>query len=170
MNALTTHFPIIADPDQLSGAGPFTLSCVGDVTVHAPDLGSYPQQVTILMGRFHRFADACAKRCGRQPDLCLDMLSGFTPNLLFIEDGRKRLCLAGQIAQAGLVWCDPVASNTAARQVVLEAFRIRSQAMLEMDQGAPAKAQTLRFHAAVLEARLVDPVWRSQPLERAQAA
>ncbi len=172
MNALTSHFPIIADPAQLAGAGPFTLSCVGEVTAHAPDLGSYPQQVTILLGRFRRFAEAfaCAKRRGRQPDLCVDTLSGFTPNLLIIKDGCKRLCLAGQIARAGPVWCEPVASDTEARQVVLEACQIRSQAMLAMDQGAPAKAQTLRFHAAVLEARLVDPVWRGQPLEQAQAA
>ncbi len=130
MNALTTHFPIIADPDQLSGVGPFTLSCVGEVTAHAPDLGSYPQQVTVLLGRFRCFAEAfaCAKRRGRQADLCIDTLSGFMLNLLVIEDSRKRLCLAGQIAQAGLIWCDPVASDTEARQVVLEACQIAGYA------------------------------------------
>lgn len=90
-----SYFPIIADPVQLAEVGPFTLSCVGEMIVDASDLGTYPQQVTVLLGRFRRFADAfaCAKRRGRQHDPCVDALSGFTPNLLIIEDALKHLCL-----------------------------------------------------------------------------
>ncbi len=76
--------------------------------------GAHPQQVTILLGCFRCFAEAfaCAKRRGRQPDLCVDTLSSFTPNLLIIEDGRKRLCLAAQITPRGLARCASVALDT----------------------------------------------------------
>lgn len=169
MTVHSSYFPIVADPAQLAEAGPFTLFCVGEVIVDAPGLGSYPQQVTILLGRFRRFADAfaCAKRRGRQHDLCVDALSGFTPNLLIIEDAQKRLCLAGQITPTGLASCDPVISDTEARQVMQDAMQLRSRAA---DLSDPIAARALRFHVAALDGRLVDPVWRSQPIAQVQAA
>lgn len=172
MTAHSSYFPILADPAQLAETGPFILSCVGEVMTHAPDLGSYPQQVTLLLGRFRRFADAfaCARRRGRQHDLCVEGLSGFTPNLLIIEDALQRLCLAGQIAPTGPFWCDPVTSDAEARQMVLEASRVRSQSVVAAEQGAMAKAQALRFRAAALDARLVDPAWRTHPIAQVQAA
>lgn len=169
MTVHSSYFPIVADPAQLAEAGPFTLSCVGEVIVDAPDFGSYPQQVTVLLGRFRRFAEAfsCAKRRGRQHDLCVDALSGFTPNLLIIEDGHKRLCLAGQIMPTRLVPCDPVISDAEARRVMQDAIQLRSRAA---DLSDPAAARALRFRAAALDARLVDPVWRNQPLAQKQVA
>lgn len=169
MTVHTSYFPIISDPIQLANAGPFTLSCVGEVMVEAADLGSYPQQVTILLGRFRRFSDAmaCAKRRGQQSDLCVDALSGFTPNLLIIEDGRKRLCLAGQITPSGLSPCEPVSSDTQAQQVMRQAMQLRSQSL---DEPILIKAKELRFRAAALDARLVDPVWRNLPVPQQRAA
>lgn len=169
MTVHTSYFPIISDLIQLADAGPFTLSCVGEVTVEAPDFGSYPQQLTILLGRFRRFSDAmaCAKPRGQQSDLCVDTLSGFTPNLLIIEDGRKRLCLAGQITPSGLSPCEPVSSDIEAQQVMRQAMQLRSQSL---DEPILSKAKELRFRAAALDATLVDPVWRNQPIFQRQAA
>lgn len=103
---------------------------------------------------------AYALRRGRQGGIRADLLPAFIPNLLIIMDGQQRLCLAGRITPAGLVWCNPVASDAEARHVVEAACQLRAQAMAALDRAAPAEAQTLRFRAAALDGRLVDPLWR----------
>lgn len=169
MTVHSTYFPIVADPGQLADAGPFTLFCVGEVVVDAPGLGAYPQQVTIMLGRFRRFSEAlaCARRRGRQRDLCVDSVSGFTPNLLAIEDARKQLCAAGQITPRGLAPCDPVTSEAEARRVMQDAIQLRARSM---DEPNARTARNLRFQAAALDARLIDPAWRLAPVPQLQVA
>ncbi len=173
MNALVSDFQIDAAPALIGDAGPFTLSCVGETITHDPDLGSYPVPARIQIGRFRSFdeAVACAERRGRQTDLCVDAFQSFVPNLLTITDDHQRLCLAGQIAADCFVWSDPVTTDAEARNVVLEASGIRSRAMAALDQDKPDEARALRFRAAALEARLIDPVWRfANPVRAARAA
>lgn len=169
MTVHSSYFSIVADPGHLADAGPFTLSCVGEVMVEAPDVGTYPQQVTIMLGRFRGFLEAFAfaKRRGRQRDLCVDAVSGFTPNLLVIEDGHKRLVAAGQITPNGLAPCDPVTSEAEARLVMQDAIQLRARSM---DEPIAQTARNLRFQAAALDARLIDPVWRLAPVPQLQAA
>jgi hypothetical protein len=173
MNALASNFRANAAPALITDAGPFILTCVGEIMTQDPDLGRYPIPAGIQIGRFRSFAEAvaCAERRGRQPNLCVDAFQSFAPNLLTIADRHRRLCLGGQIGVSGLTWCDPVTSDAEARGVVQEASGIRSRAMAALDRNEAAAARALRFQAAALEARLVDPVWRfANPVRAARAA
>ena len=173
MNALTSCFPANALPAMLADAGPFSLICVGETLVHDPDLGSWPVQTTFLLGRFRELDEAigCAARRGRPGGLRVEYMLGFTPNLLVLQDHQQRLCLAGQIASAGLIWCAPVASEAEARRVVQKACRLRGQAMAAQDRGEYETACDLRRDATALDARLVDPAWRGAvQIGRLQAA
>lgn len=162
MNTHVSRAEIGVTPASLADVGPFSLSCAGESVAYDPDLGAWPVQSSILLGRFRAFdeAMACALRRGRQGGIRGDLLPGFTPNLLILTDGQQRLCLAGRITPPGLVWCDPVASGAEARHVVRKACQLRAQAMAALDRDAPAEAQTLRFRATTLDGRLVDPLWR----------
>lgn len=173
MNALVSDFHLTTVPALIGHAGPFTLSCVGETKTQDPDLGCYPVPANVQIGRFRSFADAiaCAERRGRQQDLCVDAFQSFAPNLLTISDRHHRLCLAGQIGETGFTWCDPVTSDAEARGVVLGASGIRSRAMAALEAGDKEGARTLRFAAAAIEARLIDPAWRfAGPVRAARAA
>lgn len=173
MNAHVSEFHVNAAPALIGDAGPFTVSCVGETNTHDPDLGSYPTPASIQIGRFRSFdeAVACAERRGRQAELCVDAFHSFTPNLLTVLDGQHRLCLGGQIGVSGLVWSDPVTTDSEARKVVLDASGIRSRAMAALDRGERDEARRLRFQAAAIEVRLIDPVWRfANPVRAVRAA
>ncbi|MDF2142657.1 hypothetical protein [Paenirhodobacter sp. CAU 1674] len=163
MNAIMPR-PRGASVAPLPGEGPFSLLCAGETQTSVPGLGAYPVQTSVLLGRFRGIEDAmaCAERRGAQRDLCADALIGFMPNLLLLQDARHRLCLAGQIAGTGLQWCAPVQSVAEVREVVMRASEIRARAMAALDRGAASEARTLRFQAAALEARLVDPAWHGR--------
>ena len=172
MNAHVSDFCLSAAPALIGDAGPFTLFCVGETMKNDPDLGCYPVPASVQIGRFRSFAEAvaCAERRGRQQDLCVDAFQSFAPNLLTISDRHHRLCLAGQFGATGFTWCDPVTSDAEARGVVLEASGIRSHAMAAQDAGDAEAARTLRFAAAAIEARLIDPAWRFAGSVRAARA
>lgn len=163
MNTHVSRVEIGVTPASWADAGPFSLSCAGAANAYDPDLGARPVQTSILLGRFCAFGEAmaCALRRGRQGGIRADLLPGFMPNLLIIADGQQRLCLAGRITPKGLVWCDPVATDREAWHVVQEACCLRAQAMAALDRDDHAEAQALRFRAAALDGRLVDPCWRS---------
>jgi len=173
MRTSVSEFQSNITPALIENAGPFYLSCVGETTLSDPDLGSWPLLASIQIGRFRSFNEtvACAERRGRQCNLCIDAFQSFTPNLLTITDRHQRLCLAGQITASGLVWCDPVTSDAEARTIVLDASGIRSRAMAALDRNEATEARALRFQAAAIEARLIDPVWRfASPVRTCRAA
>lgn len=173
MNALVSDIRANAAPALIAHAGPFTLSCVGETMAQDPDLGTYPVPASVQIGRFRSFAEAvaCAERRGRQSDLCIDAFQSFAPNLLTIVDRHQRLCLGGQIEASGLTWCDPVTSDAEVRAIVLEASGIRSGAVAALEREEREAARALRFQAAALEARLIDPAWRfASPVRTNRAA
>ncbi|WFE73974.1 hypothetical protein [Roseinatronobacter sp. S2] len=92
-------------------------------------------------------------------DICadLDMSLRFHPRIMTIEDRMRGLVLAGEIRADIIHWQQPVASGAEARRAVAEASRLRGLAFRTPDT---AEARALRFRAAVLEVRLVDPFWR----------
>lgn len=83
------------------------------------------------------------------------------PQLLAILDRDDRLVLAGAASQGGLAWCHPVQSAAEARAVVGKASQLRAEATHACDWQEPALAVFLRQRADLLEARLVDPLWRA---------
>jgi hypothetical protein len=76
---------------------------------------------------------------------------------MLIQDSALGLFLAGEIRAGVILWQQPVASDTEARRIVTEAGQLRGMAFRAVSTG---EARRLRYRAAVLETRLVDPFWR----------
>ena len=83
------------------------------------------------------------------------------PRKLAILDRDERLVLAGAAANGAVAWCAPVMTATEARVVVMEASQLRAQASRAADWQESDLATRLRQRADLLEARLVDPLWRA---------
>ena len=81
--------------------------------------------------------------------------------LLAVLDREERLVLAGAANDGVMAWCHPVSSAAEARGVVTEASQLRAQAGRAAAWGEPELARKLRHHADLLDARLVDPLWRA---------
>lgn len=83
------------------------------------------------------------------------------PRMVAILDRDERLVLAGAAANGAVAWCAPVMTATEARVVVMEASQLRAQASRAADWLESDLATRLRQRADLLEARLVDPLWRA---------
>lgn len=83
------------------------------------------------------------------------------PQMLAILDRDERLVLAGSAQSGAVAWCHPVRSAVDARAVVIEASQLRAEARRALDWREPDLAERLRHRAELLEARLIDPLWRS---------
>ena len=83
---------------------------------------------------------------------------------------RYRLVLAGAASDHAIAWCRPVSSAAEARGVVTEASQLRAQAGRAVAWGEPDLAQRLRHRADLLDARLVDPLWRAFAARALQVA
>ena len=92
------------------------------------------------------------------------------PQLLAILDRDERLVLAGAASDCAVAWCHPVMSAAEARVVVTDASQLRAQAGRASAWGEPELAQRLRHRADLLDARLVDPLWRAFAARALQVA
>ncbi|PWK56747.1 DNA repair protein RadC [Roseicyclus mahoneyensis] len=92
------------------------------------------------------------------------------PQLLAILDRDARLVLAGAASDYAVAWCHLVSSAAEARGVVTEASQLRAQADRAAGWGEPDKARRLRHRADLLDARLVDPLWRAFAARALQVA
>lgn len=92
------------------------------------------------------------------------------PQLLAILDRDERLVLAGAANDHAIAWCHPVTSAAEARGVVTEASQLRAQADCTAGWGEPDQARRLRHRADLLDARLVDPLWRAFAARALQVA
>ena len=99
-----------------------------------------------------------------------DGTSDGTPQMLAILDREDRLVLAGVAAEGAVAWCQPVASAAEARAVVTEASQLRAQAGRAAGWQEGDLATRLRHRAELLEARLVDPLWRAFAARALQVA
>lgn len=95
---------------------------------------------------------------------------GAAPQLLAIIDRDERLVLSGAAGDYAVAWCHPVTSAAEARGVVTEASQLRAQAGRANDWGEPDLARRLRHRADLLDARLVDPLWRAFAARALQVA
>ncbi|MEF3045634.1 DNA repair protein RadC [Pseudotabrizicola sp. L79] len=89
-----------------------------------------------------------------------DIIPEDAPCILAILDREGRLVLAGATCEGGVAWCHPVSDAAEVRAVVSEASQARAQAMRAAEWHEHGLARRLRHHADVLDARLVDPLWR----------
>ena len=92
------------------------------------------------------------------------------PQLLAILDRDERLVLAGAASDGAVAWCHPVTNAVEARAVVTEASQLRAQAGRAAAWCEPDLAQRLRHRADLLDARLVDPLWRAFAARALQVA
>jgi len=139
---------------------PLRISCLG-VANHDGGDDSDSFDRTIPLGECLSPEDAmhfASLRLSRG-DICTgpDSFLIFRPRIMLIQDHEHGLVLAGQIRAGIILWQQPVASDAEAHQTVIEASRLRGMAFRDSDH---AQSRILRYRAAVLEARLVDPFWR----------
>jgi hypothetical protein len=111
----------------------------------------------VVVDRFATLADAMQGAF----ELAEDNGSDAAPQLLAILDGEQRLVLAGAASHGAVAWCHPIANAHEARAVVIEAVQLRVQAGRATDWHESELAQRLRHRADLLDARLVDPLWRA---------
>ena len=111
----------------------------------------------LVLARFPTLADAMRGAIDHAEGIAPDT----APQLLAILDRDERLVLAGAASDGAVAWCHPVMSAAEARGVVSEASQLRAQAGRAADWSETDLAQRLRHHADLLDARLVDPLWRA---------
>ena len=152
------HFPSgDADPNH-----PFALT----LSRRAPTDLMSGRAAPLVLARFATLAEAMQGAIDDAEGMALDA----TPQLLAILDRDERLVLAGAASNHAVAWCHPVTSAAEARGVVTEASQLREQAGRAAVWGEPDLAQRLRHSADLLDARLVDPLWRAFAARALQVA
>jgi hypothetical protein len=155
--ALTTPFPAGVVPDIAHSTSdpslPFSLTLPDRNPAAAMSGEARPR----IIGHFTTLAEAMRGAIKMAEELEPDA----APRMLAILDRDERLVLAGALANAAFAWCAPVMTATEARVVVLEASQLRAQASRAADWQESDLATRLRQRADLLEARLVDPLWRA---------
>lgn len=110
-----------------------------------------------LLDRFATLAEAMQGAIAHADQLG----TGAAPRMLAILDREDRLVLAGAASAGVVAWCHPVTSAAEARAVVMEASQLRAQASRAIVWQEADLTARLRQRAELLEARLVDPLWRA---------
>ncbi|GHC41581.1 DNA repair protein RadC [Plastorhodobacter daqingensis] len=152
------HFPTgDADPSH-----PFALT----LSRRAPTDLLSGRTAPLVLARFATLAEAMLGAIDHAEGIAPDA----SPQLLAILDRDARLVLAGAASDYAVAWCHPVTSAAEARGVVTEASQLRAQAGRANDWGEPDLARRLRHRADLLDARLVDPLWRAFAARALQVA
>ena len=137
-----------ADPNR-----PFALT----VPIPLPAAQMSGLAAPMVLARFAALAEAMQGAIDHAEGIAPDA----APQMIAILDRADRLVLAGAASDCAVAWCHPVTSATEARSVVHEASQLRAQAGRARDWREPHLAQRLRQRADLLDARLVDPLWRA---------
>ena len=138
---------VLADQDL-----PFALTTACHASAALMSGQAYPK----VLERFATLAEAMQGAIVHAEDITPEE----APRILVILDREGRLVLAGAAHDGGVAWCHPVSNVAEARAVVSEASQTRAQAMRAAEWNEPGLARRLRHHADLLDARLVDPLWR----------
>lgn len=155
--ALTTPFPAGVVPDIAHSTSdpslPFSLMLPDRYPAAAMSGEGRPR----IIGHSSTLAEAMRGAIKMADEMEPDA----APRMLAILDRDERLVLAGAAANGAVAWCAPVMTVTEARVVVMEASQLRAQASRAADWLEGDLATRLRQRADLLEARLVDPLWRA---------
>ena len=120
----------------------------------------------LVLARFATLAEAMQSAIDHAEEIDPEA----APQLLAILDRDERLVLAGAASDHAVAWCHPVTSAADARGVVTEASQLRAQAGRAAVWGESDLARRLRYRADLLDARLVDPLWRAFAARALQVA
>lgn len=147
---------------------PLHISCIGIASYDESDhAGSFDGTLVIGQCLSPEEAMTIASQRVARGDFRISPDDGqrFRPRVMVIQDRELGLVLAGEIRAGIVLWQHPVASDTEARHVVIEASRLRGMAFMASGRGDAASARDLRYRASLLEARLVDRFWRETAAE-----
>ena len=111
----------------------------------------------LVLARFATLTEAMRGAIAQADQLTFDA----APQTLAILDRDDRLVLAGAASDGAVAWCHPVLSAAEARAVVTKASQLRAHAGRAAYWQEHGLSQRLRQRADLLEARLVDPLWRA---------
>lgn len=152
------HFP----SGDIDPSHPFALT----LSRRAPTDLLSGRAAPLVLARFATLAEAMQAAIDHAEGIAPDA----APQLLAILDRDARLVLAGAASDSAVAWCHPVTSAAEARGVVTEASQLRAQAGRAAAWGEPDLARRLRHRADLLDARLVDPLWRAFAARALQVA
>ena len=155
--ALSAPFPAGVVP--ITPQSVFDASLPFSLTLHDrnPAAAMSGEAHPLIIGHFATLAEAMRGAIKMADEMEPDA----APRMLAIFDRDERLVLAGAAANGAVAWCAPVMTATEARVVVMEASQLRAQASRAADWLESGLATRLRQRADLLEARLVDPLWRA---------
>jgi hypothetical protein len=145
-------FPPSFAADVADSSLPFILT----EAFRAPAALMSGQAHPMVLVRFATLAEAMQGAIDHAEDLAPEEAL----RILAILDREGRLVLAGATSDGGVAWCHPVSNAAEARAVVSQASQTRAQAMRAAEWLEHGLARRLRHHADLLDARLVDPLWR----------
>ena len=155
--ALSAPFPAGFVPDIANSTSDPSLPFSLMLTDRNPAAAMSGETRPRIIGHFTTLAEAMQGAIVMaeelEPDAALRMVA--------ILDRDERLVLAGAAANGAVAWCAPVMTATEARVVVMEASQLRAQSSRAADWLESDLATRLRQRADLLEARLVDPLWRA---------
>ena len=165
--APTPGFPIPLPPVMFAAAAPnagqtFALT----MPDRSPGAAMSGTARPLVLDRFATLSDAMRGAIVFADQLAFDA----PPQMMAILDRDDRLVLAGAATDGAVAWCQPVISAAEARAVVTEASQLRAQASSTSDWQEHGLSQKLRRRADLLEARLVDPLWRAFTARALQVA
>lgn len=152
----TPAFPIPFPPVIAQSAANTSLTFALTAPNFSPGAAMSGTAQPLVLDRFATLAEAMRGAIAFADHIAFDA----PPQMLAILDRDDRLVLAGAATNGAVAWCHPVISAAEARAVVTEASQLRTQASGAADWQEHSLSQELRQRADLLEARLVDPLWR----------
>lgn len=155
--ALSVPFPAGVEPVTPHGTFDPTLPFALKLPDRNPAAAMSGEARPRIVGHFATLAEAMRGAIKMAEELEPDA----APRMLAIFDRDERLVLAGATANGAVAWCAPVITSAEARVVVMEASQLRAQASRAVDWLESDLAIRLLQRADLLEARLVDPIWRA---------
>ena len=165
--ALTPALPVPMPPLMFADTAPNTVQAFALTTPdHGPGAAMSGTARPLVLDRFATLAEAMRGAIAIADQIACDA----SPQMLAILDRDDRLVLAGAATDGAVAWCPPVISAAEARAVVIEASQLRAHASRATDWQEHGLSQKLRQRADLLEARLVDPLWRAFAARTLQVA
>ena len=164
--ALTAAPPILLPPMFANTAADTSLAFVLTTPDRSPWAAMSGTARPLVLDRFATLAEAMLGAITLVEQMDFDA----PPQMLAILDRDDHLVLAGAATDGAVAWCHPVISAAEVRAVVTEASQLRAQASSGSDWQEHGLTQRLRQRADLLEARLVDPLWRALAARALQVA
>jgi hypothetical protein len=150
-------FPVPRHPAFDNAAADTDLAFALTTPDHGPGAAMSGTARPLVLDRFATLAEAMRGAIVHADQMAFDA----RPQILAILDREDRLVLAAAATDGAVAWCHPVSNAAEARAVVTEASQLRAHASSTSDWQEHGLSQKLRQRADLLEARLVDPLWRA---------